>query len=400
MFKKIYTKAPTTATLGLHIGLYICVICAIFAAQSLLGDYALRIFNNILIFVILAVSYNLINGVTGQLSLEPNGFVAIGAYITALMLLDEDLKWSMFQLEDPHPFVLSLYTELLPALLCSGVVAAVIAILLSFPVFRVRGDYLAIVTLGFGFIIKILAINNPQWTNGAIGLNEIPNNEDSVVRYIEQTLLSLSSGDSLLSEFFSHLYTHSFTNGANITALFWSGIFATASVILILQIAYSKYGRAMKAVRDDEDAAIAMGINTFKIKTFAFSTSAFLEGIGGGLMAVWLTTIDPKIFGFELTFQLLIIIVLGGLGSTTGAILGAILVVGGGEWLRFLDQPLVFFNTDFGAYPGLRMVFFSIILLVIMLFAREGIMGKKELWDLNPTKFRWFRRGSNGNFRA
>ncbi|WP_300955703.1 branched-chain amino acid ABC transporter permease, partial [Helicobacter rodentium] len=171
-----------------------------------------------------------------------------------------------------------------------------------------------------------------------------------------------------------------------------SGIFATASVILILQIVYSKYGRAMKAVRDDEDAAIAMGVNTFKIKTFAFSTSAFLEGIGGGLMAVWLTTIDPKIFGFELTFQLLIIIVLGGLGSTTGAILGAILVIGGGEWLRFLDQPLVFFGNDFGSYPGLRMVFFSLILLTIMLFAREGIMGKNELWDLNPTKMRWFKR--------
>lgn len=392
MFKTFFTKAPTTATLGFHICVYLSVICLIFAAQTLLGDYALRIFNNILIFVILAVSYNLINGVTGQLSLEPNGFVAIGAYITALMLLDSDLKWGMFQLADPHPFVLNMYSELLPALLCSGIVAAIIAVILAFPVFRVRGDYLAIVTLGFGFIIKILAINKPEWTNGAIGLNEIPNNHDSVVGYIERTLLTLSSGDSAFSAFLKTIYTHAFSNGANITVFFWSGILATASVILILQIVYSKYGRAMKAVRDDEDAAIAMGVNTFKIKTFAFSTSAFLEGIGGGLMAVWLTTIDPKIFGFELTFQLLIIIVLGGLGSTTGAILGAILVIGGGEWLRFLDQPLVFFGTDFGTYPGLRMVFFSLILLIIMLFAREGIMGKNELWDLNPTRFKWFKR--------
>lgn len=389
---KFYANNPTTATLGFHFIIYFFAICVIFAAQCLLGDYALRIFNNILIFVILAVSYNLINGVTGQLSLEPNGFVAIGAYITALMLLDSDLKWSMFQLADPHPFVLSMYSELLPALFCSGIVAAIIAILLSFPVFRVRGDYLAIVTLGFGFIIKILAINNPEWTNGAIGLNEIPNNHDSIVGAIEKLLLNLSINDLPFKDFFGFLYSHAFSNGANITVFFWSGIFATASVILILQIVYSKYGRAMKAVRDDEDAAIAMGVNTFKIKTFAFSTSAFLEGIGGGLMAVWLTTIDPKIFGFELTFQLLIIIVLGGLGSTTGAILGAILVIGGGEWLRFLDQPLVFFGNDFGSYPGLRMVFFSLILLTIMLFAREGIMGKNELWDLNPTKMRWFKR--------
>lgn len=380
-------------TLGFHLSIYLVMICVIFATQCLLGDYALRIFNNILIFIILAVSYNLINGVTGQLSLEPNGFVAIGAYITALMLLDSDLKWSMFQLADPHPFILNMSSELLPALLCSGIVAAIIAIMLSFPVFRVRGDYLAIVTLGFGFIIKILAINNPEWTNGAIGLNEIPNNHDSVVGAIEKLLLNLSTSDSMpFRDFFDFLYTHAFSNGANITVFFWSGIFATASVILILQIVYSKYGRAMKAVRDDEDAATAMGIDTFKIKTFAFSTSAFLEGIGGGLMAVWLTTIDPKIFGFELTFQLLIIIVLGGLGSTSGAILGAILVIGGGEWLRFLDQPLVFFGNDFGSYPGLRMVFFSLILLAIMLFAREGIMGKREIWDLNPTKLKGFRR--------
>ena len=383
------------ATLGIHLLLYSGTIVVLFALQVLFNDYALRVVNNILILVILSISYYLINVVSGQLSLEPNGFVAIGAYITALMLLDKDLKLSMFQLEDPHPFILGLYTELLPALFVSGVVAAIIAILLSFPVFRVRGDYLAIVTLGFGFIIKILAINNPQWTNGAIGLNEIPNDADSVVAGIGGILKSLAFSSDIppfLQGFFGMIYRHSFED-ANITIFFWSGIIAVASVILVLQIVYSKFGRAMKAVRDDEDVAIAMGINTFKIKTFAFSTSAFLEGVGGGLLAAWLTTIDPKIFGFELTFQLLIIIVLGGLGSTTGAILGAILVVGGGEWLRVLDEPLVFGGLDLGAYPGLRMVFFSLILLCIMLFAREGIMGKKELWDLNPkNKFKFFAK--------
>lgn len=136
------------------------------------------------------------------------------------MLLDSDLKWGMFQLADPHPFILSMYSELLPALFCSGIVAAILAILLSFPVFRVRGDYLAIVTLGFGFIIKILAINNPEWTNGAIGLNEIPNNHDSIVGAIEKLLLNLSTNDSPLQEFFNFLYIHAFGNGANITVFF------------------------------------------------------------------------------------------------------------------------------------------------------------------------------------
>ena len=151
---------------------------------------------------------------------------------------------------------------------------------------------------------------------------------------------------------------------------------------MILNIIYSKFGRAMKAVRDDEDAALAMGINTFKIKTTAFSTSAFLEGVGGGLWACSFASIVPNEFDFYLTFQLLIIIVLGGLGSVSGTIVGTILVIGGGEWLRFLDEPLSIAGYEFAAMPGLRMVVFSLVLILVMLFAREGIFGKRELTDM------------------
>jgi branched-chain amino acid transport system permease protein len=311
------------------------------------NDYITRVISTIFIFMILAVSYNLINGVTGQLSLEPNGFVAVGAYITSILLLTSESKLDMYEMAAPSSFILALHTSFLPALLISGLCSALLAVCLAFPVFRVRGDYLAIVTLGFGFIIKILAINNPQVTNGAIGLNEIPQQP--------------------------HL-------------LFWCGLTALIATGVILQLVWSKYGRAMKAVRDDEDAAIAMGINTFRVKTCAFATSAFFEGIGGGLLASLLTTISPGLFDFMLTFQLLIIIVLGGLGSTTGAILGTIVVVGSGEWLRFLDQPLSLFGHDLGSYPGLRMVVFSLVLLVIMLFAREGLLGKKEIWQLRRKR--------------
>ena len=317
-------------------------ITFLFASSYIFDDYGMRILNNIFIFIVLAASYNLINGVTGQFSLEPNGFVAIGAYITAICLLSEDLKWELFQLEDPAPWVLALNTSLVPALLLSGVVAAFVAVCLAAPVFRVRGDYLAIVTLGFGFIIKVIAINQPEITNGSIGLNEIP---------------------SLIN-------------------VYWTGGMAIITVIVMLNIIHSKYGRAMKAVRDDEDAASAIGINTFKIKTMAFGTSAFFEGIGGGLLAILLTTISPDLFTFFLTFQLLIIIVLGGLGSMTGAIIGTILVIGGSEWLRFLDSSMNIFGYQTDAHPGLRMVVFSVILILVMLFAREGIMGKRELSDI------------------
>ncbi len=344
---KIATSAPASVVRSL---LVIAVgIALLFAINSLFNDYIIRVISTIFIFMILAVSYNLINGVTGQLSLEPNGFVAVGAYVTSILLLTSDSKLDMYEMASPSQFILALHTSFLPALLISGVCSAVLAICLAFPVFRVRGDYLAIVTLGFGFIIKILAINNPQITNGAIGLSDIPQQP--------------------------HL-------------LFWCGLAALVSTGIILQLVSSKYGRMMKAIRDDEDAAIAMGVNTFRIKTCAFATSAFFEGIGGGLLASLLTTISPGLFDFMLTFQLLIIIVLGGLGSTTGAILGTIIVIGSGEWLRFLDQPLSLFGYDLGSYPGLRMVVFSLILLIIMLFAREGLLGKKEIWQIRPGRKR------------
>jgi branched-chain amino acid transport system permease protein len=144
----------------------------------------------------------------------------------------------------------------------------------------------------------------------------------------------------------------------------------------------------MKAVRDDEDAATAMGLNTFKLKTLAFMTSAFFEGVGGGLLASLLTTITPDQFSFLLTFQLLIIIVLGGLGSMSGALVATILVMGGMEWLRFLDEDIVIFGYHTGAHPGMRMVVFSIILIVMMLFARKGLFGDKELPEILANFFK------------
>ncbi|AXX92083.1 branched-chain amino acid ABC transporter permease [Malaciobacter molluscorum LMG 25693] len=315
-------------------------------AQNHFEEYTVRIINNVAIFIILAVSYNLINGVTGQFSLEPNGFVAVGAYVTAILTVDANGMLYQYDIEDPYPWILALQTNFFWALIFSGIISSLLALSLSFPVFRVRGDYLAIVTLGFGFIIRILAINSPEITNGSLGINDIPQASN----------------------------------------LYWTGGFAIVAVLVILNIIYSKYGRAMKAVRDDEDAAIAMGVNTFKIKTLAFTTSAFFEGIGGGLLAALLTSISPDLFTFLLTFQLLIIIVLGGLGSTTGAILGTIFVMAGLEWMRFLDEPMNIFGYETDGLPGMRMVVFSLLLIIVMLFAREGLMGKKELKDLFKKK--------------
>ncbi len=320
----------------------------IWYANSHMDPYALSILNNIGIFAILALSYNLINGTTGQFSLEPNGFVAIGAYMTAIFLIPMDTKIDMYALVDPAPIILEMKANFLPALLAGGLASMFIAFMLSVPVFRVRGDYLAIVTLGFGFIIRIFAMNTPAYTNGAMGLNDIPEHADFL----------------------------------------WIGSIGLFTFVAMIHVINSRFGRAMKAIRDDEDAAIAMGVNTYKIKTLAFMTSAFFEGVGGGLLASFLTTISPDQFTFLLTFQLLIIIVLGGLGSMTGTLVATVLVMGGMEWLRFLDDNMNIFGYETGAHPGMRMVVFAILLIVMMLFARKGLFGDRELSEILQSKFR------------
>jgi len=329
----------------------IAIVTAIFVSFLIFSpkwfnSYTITVLGNIYIFIILAISYNLINGVTGQFSLEPNGFVAIGAYITAILLLSPDIKSELYVLTKPLPLIRDIFLNPnVPfnpflALIISGVISSLIALTLAFPVFRVRGDYLAIVTLGFGFIIRIFLINNPAISNGSMGLDSIP----------------------------------------GFASYFWIGIVSLITVILVFNIIYSRFGRAMKAVKDDEDAALAMGVRTFKTKTIAFMTSAFFEGVGGGLLASSIGSISPDQFTFMLTFQLLIIIVLGGLGSMSGAIIGSFLFLGSMEFLRPLDQTSWHIGFIHGV-PGLRMVVFSVLLLLLMLFARRGIFGNKEIWD-------------------
>ena len=306
------------------------------------SDYNIRILNDVAIFMILAISYNLINGVTGQFSLEPNGFTAIGAYVSAILTLTPDQKEAMFIIKPMVHSLQMIHLSFFPAIIVGGLVTALMGFILAFPVFRVRGDYLAIVTLGFGLIIRVISNNTLTITNGPLGLKGIG----------------------------------AYTN------LWWSWGWLVFSLIVIMSLINSRYGRAMKAVRDDEDAAIAMGINSFKIKMTAFVTSAFFEGVAGGLLGHLITTISPTLFTFFLTFNLLIIIVVGGLGSMTGSIIATVIVVWGSELLRVVDQPMHIFSLTIPGVPGMRMVVFSILLIVVMIFAREGIMGQKEFsWN-------------------
>ncbi len=322
------------------------------AAQRWADDYQLRILTTTAVFITMAVSYNLINGVCGQLHLGPNAFVTLGAYTAALLTLTPAEKQASFLLE---PLIWPLAELTLPfplALLAGGVVAAVFALLTGFPVLRVRGDYLAIVTLGFGEVVRVLANNLQSVTNGPMGLK-------GLVPY---------------------------------TNLWWSWGVAVLTVAVIQSLKNSGYGRAMQAIRADETAARAMGIDPFRHLLLAFLVSAFFLGVAGGLLAHLITTISPTLFTFFLTFNLLIIIVLGGLGSTTGAILATIIITWGNEWLRFVEDPLTIGGFRLAGIPGLRMVIFSLLLLVLIIFYRQGLLGRWEFsWDWLTAKIHRLR---------
>ena len=321
-------------------------------------SYMRRIVNLCMVYAIIGLSMNLTNGFTGQFSLGQAGFMAIGAYVVGIFTVPVALRPAVFYAAPMNPYIADIHMPLWLALIVGGLLAALVAFLIGTPVLRLRGDYLAVATLGFSEIIRIFITNAQSITNGALGIKDIPPLND--VRYIFA--------------------------------------FTAAIFIFITALVNSSYGRAFKAIREDEIAAEAMGIDLFKHKCLAFMISAFFAGIGGGLYGALLGTVDPKNFLFTLTYNFLLIIVLGGMGSITGSMLGAVLVTAGLEFLRIFDEPLELFGMAIPLFrPGFRMVIFSILLMVLVLFWRHGIMGTKEFtWEKaiefckNPFSF--FRR--------
>jgi len=259
--------------------------------------------------IILATSLNLINGVTGQFSIGHAGFMSVGAYVSAIFTL----KFEM-------PFIV--------ALIVGAIVAALAGLLVGLPTLRLKGDYLAIATLGFGEIIRIFFLTN-EYVGGASGLNGIP-----------------------------HL-----TN--------WTWIFFTSviSVIIIYNFMFSTHGRACVAIRENEIAAETMGINTTRYKVIAFVMGAFFAGIAGGLFAHNFYIIQPNVFSFLKSIDILVMVVLGGLGSLTGSIFAAV--------------GLTFISMLLQQVPELRMVFYAVVLILVMLYRPQGLMGNKELTKLS-----------------
>lgn len=335
----------------------VVLVTAVGLADAVLGRFTVRILNLSAIYIILALSLNLLNGFTGLFSLGHAGFMAVGAYVSAILTMSPAQKEMNFFLEPIVPILARIQLPFPIALVVAGLCAALAAVLIGVPALRLRDDYLAIATLGFAEIIRVIITNIQNVSNGAQGLKAIP-------KY-------------------------------STTWVVW--ICAAIAVVFMLALVRSSYGRTMKAVRDDEIAAEAMGIDVFKVKSTSFVISSFMAGIGGALLGHLITTIDPKMFTLMLTFNILLIVVLGGNGSITGSVLGAIIVTVLMEALRFLDMPmnLVFFKTN--GLPGLRMVIFSILLMIVVLYRQRGLMGNKEFsWDGVLGIFRRGKKSMNG----
>jgi len=294
--KTVLVLASVILAYGILLGL---------TTSGIIKSYYTGIIILTLINIILAVSLNLIVGFTGQLCLGHAGFMAIGAYVSAMLTKEANF-----------PFFI--------ALLIGAIIAAIFAALIGYPTLRLKGDYFAITTLAFCEIIRVI-IMNIEAVGGATGLKSIPKKTNFTIAFI----------------------------------------FAALTILIIYNILHSSQGRAMITVRENEIAAEAMGVNTFKYKMMAFIIGAFFAGLAGSLYAHYMGYIQPSTFNFVKSIDYLTYVVFGGMGSLSGSIIATIV-------LTFLPELL----RGFAEY---RMIIYPIALIVLMIFRPQGLLGDKEI---------------------
>ena len=330
------------------------------------------------VYSLVAVSMNLVNGFTGLFSLGQAGFMLLGAYTYAILTVPMAAKDTVYYLFGGSAVKFSLpdlfggvdtpaglILGVLLAIILGGCVAAFFAYLIGLPVLRLKSDYLAIATLGFAEIIRAIF----QWqalgpiTNGANMITQIPTfNNFNITDSSGKVVFYLSS--------------------------FFPMLIMIICVAIIVMLINSSYGRAFKAIREDEIAAEAMGINLAKHKMLSFVISSFFSGVGGALFAMFANNAQAKVYTSTMTYEILLIVVIGGIGSISGSVLSTFLYVACSEWwLRGLDMGS-FLGIKLGLFRnGFRMVVFSVVIMIVVLFFRQGIMGNKEITDLlKPRK--------------
>lgn len=341
------------------------------------------------VYALVASSMNLLNGFTGLFSLGQAGFMLLGAYTYAIFTIPVADRESVYYLYQgslinfslPDLFggadsPVGLILGVILALVLAGCVAALVAWLIGLPVLRLKSDYLAIATLGFGEIVRAIF----QWdklgpvTNGANALKNFPTfSSFNIENASGQVVFRLS--------------------------VFIPFLLAAVCIGIIVLLINSSYGRAFKAIREDEVAAEAMGINLAKHKRMAFCISSFFAGVGGGMFAMFANQAQAKTFTTAMTYELLLIVVIGGIGSISGSCIASFLYIAASEWwLRGLDSsPFLGINAPGFFRVGLRMVVFSVVVMIVVLFFRRGIMGDKEIPDLFRRRKKNAAKAGEGN---
>ncbi|MEZ5779503.1 MAG: branched-chain amino acid ABC transporter permease [Paracoccaceae bacterium] len=312
----------------------------IYAALRSFEPYTLSILGFVGINIILAVSLNVTNGFVGLFSLGHPAFMTVGGYMTAILVMPSTRKEVM--LPDLPQVLVAQEWPFLPALLAGGALASATAVVIGFPVLRLRGHYLAVATLGLIFIVQSFAVNLSGLTRGALGLSGLP----------------------------------------ALTSLWWVYLFALTTVYVCWQLKHSSLGRTMFAIRENELAAACLGVNVARTRVLAFALGAFFAGIGGGLWVHLVTLISPSSFTFLLAFQLVVMVVLGGSGSITGAILIAIVLTVATELLRPVEEAANLF--------GASQIIVAVGVMLVLIYRPSGLFGTAE-----PDASAWLKRLTN-----
>ncbi len=366
------TVGPLVIGLGVALGLH-------FWVQQTVSAFTTKVLLDIGINVILAVSLTLVNGFTGQFSIGHAGFMALGGYAAAAVTYYGSvrwwghpgfqgglLSWTTSQGDFAGPLLGSGDLLFVVACLVGGLVAAVAGYVVGLPSLRLRGDYLAIVTLGFGEIVRVLLQASGHQLDSA-----------AEIQHTSALHLSTMLGGSL-----------GFISLPFYTTLFWVYAFAALTLLVTYRVKYSSYGRAFLSIREDEVAAEAMGIHTTRFKVRAFVLAAFFAGLAGALYAHSIGSINAGELGFQKSFDLVIMVVLGGMGSISGSALAAALLTILPEALRKVtDQANQYLPAAY-ALPDLRMVIYSLALILMMILRPQGLFGLHEIWDWRPLRRR------------
>ena len=334
------------------------VLCAAVLVIDLTSDsygMVVKVAQKVCVYSIVAVSMNLLNGFTGLFSLGQAGFMLLGAYTCAVFIIPAEYRPMVYSFSIPEGTspIVNMELPLPVAILLGGGVAALFAFLIGLPILKLKSDYLAIATLGFAEIVRTVIVWDKlgALTNGSFPL-------------------------SRLKTFKSALAGTPFAKLSLVTPYF---LIAAVCILVIVLMIRSTYGRAFKAIRDDEIAAEAMGINLAHHKMISFVTSSFFAGIGGALFAIYQGSVSAAPFTSAMTYEILLIVVIGGIGSITGSVLASLLFIASSEWwLRGLDSGTFLGITSPLFRNGFRLVVFSVIIMIFVLFFRRGIMGTHE----------------------